>query len=230
MTKINRTFSRTLGRKVWMSLTGLFLITFLVVHLLGNLQLLKFDGGQAFNLYSAELASNPLIKVVAYLLYFSILAHTFYAIILTSKNKAARPVGYAESDGAANSSTASRNMGILGTVVFVFIATHMAQFWFPMKFGAVPFVEYTLDGQLVKVKDIHTIVTAAFKEWWISGFYVVSMAFLGYHLSHGFQSAFQTLGLNHPKYTPVIKTVGNAFAIIVPLGFAVLPIAVYLFA
>ncbi|BDD04220.1 succinate dehydrogenase cytochrome b subunit [Aureibacter tunicatorum] len=226
MSKVKQTFSVTLGRKIWMALTGLFLITFLVIHLLGNLQLFVNDGGQAFNLYSAALAANPLIKTVAYVLYFSIIAHALISLILTNQNKAARPVAYATVDAKANSKWSSRNMGILGTVILIFIVLHMAQFWYRAKISNdLPVT--TIDG--VEYKDLYTIVVAAFKQLWIVAVYVISMIFLGYHLNHGFQSAFQTLGLNHPKYTPIIKALGTIFSIVVPFGFAIMPIYVYLF-
>ena len=114
-------------------------------------------------------------------------------------------------------------MGALGTIVFIFLVVHMAQFWFRMKIGDVPIQVY--DG--VEVNDLYAPVKAAFTNIWFVIFYVVAMVFIGMHLMHGFQSSFQTLGLNHKKYTPFIKMMGNAYAILVPLGFAIIPIAFY---
>ena len=224
MSWFTKSLSSSLGRKLIMSLTGLFLISFLVVHLIGNLQLLKSDGGEAFNIYAKFMTTNPVIKTTSYLLYTGILVHVIYSIILTRLNRSARPVKYAYEKASTNSSWASRNMGILGAIVLVFLVIHMRSFWFEMKFGGeMPMVNY--DG--VDYKNLYALVIAAFSKWWYSLIYVVSMVFLGYHLSHGFASAFQTLGLNHVKYTPFIKKVSVAFAILVPLLFAIQPIIIF---
>ena len=109
----------TLGKKVLMALTGLFLVTFLIVHLIGNLQLLAGDGGKAFNIYAKFMTTNPLIKTTSYLLYASFLAHIIWAILLTITNRNSRPVGYANANKSG--SWSSRNMGILGTIIFNFL-------------------------------------------------------------------------------------------------------------
>lgn len=217
--------SSSLGRKLIMSLTGLFLITFLVVHMIGNLQLLNLDGGQSFNIYAKFMTTNPIIKTTSYLLYAGILIHVIYSIILTRLNRSARPVKYAYERASTNSSWASRNMGLLGAVVLVFLIIHMRQFWFEMKFGGnMPMVDY--DG--VQYKNLYALVVAAFSQWWYSLLYVVSLAFLAFHLSHGFASAFQTLGLNHKKYTPFIQKLGLTFSILISLLFAIQPIIIFL--
>jgi succinate dehydrogenase / fumarate reductase, cytochrome b subunit len=212
-------FSSSLGRKVLMALTGLFLILFLAVHLAGNLQLLKDDGGQAFNVYAKFMTTNPLIKVVSYGNYAFILLHIFMAIVLSKKNRAARGAqGYAV--GGKSSTWASRNMGILGTLILIFLIIHMKDFWAQMHWGGIPTATY--DG--VEVKDLYAIVSLAFSEpLYVIG-YVVCMIGLAFHLWHGFSSAFQTLGLNHMKYNPVINFIGKSFAVIVPAAFALIPI------
>jgi succinate dehydrogenase / fumarate reductase cytochrome b subunit len=134
-------FSSSLGKKLIMSLTGLFLCSFLVIHLIGNLQLFKNDEGYAFNNYAYFMTHFAPIKVVSYLLYASIIIHAVYALILTTKNKAARPIGYNQSAGNENSKWNSRNMGILGTIILVFLATHMQNFWYQYKFGTTPYIE-----------------------------------------------------------------------------------------
>lgn len=213
----------TIGRKLLMALTGLFLIIFLIVHLIGNLQLLKGDEGRAFNEYAQFMTSNPLIKVVSYVNYALILLHVIWAIWLGRQNRQARGAqGYAIQN---NSSTwSSRNMGILGTLILIFLIIHMRGFWYEMHWGGISSKDY--DG--VQVKDLYTVVDFAYAQLWYVGLYVVSMLVLAFHLWHGFISAFQTLGLNHPKYNPVIKFVGKAFAIVVPALFALIPIWMYL--
>lgn len=223
MSWVTNTFRSTLGRKLIMALTGLFLILFLVVHLAGNLQLLAGDGGRLFNLYADDMGKNPLIRAVSILNFLFIILHVAYSIILARLNKQARPVGYAVSKPSENSAWSSRNMGILGTLILIFLLVHLRGFWYEAKFGEVPMVTYE-EGEF---KDVYAIVSAAYSNLLYVAFYVVSMGFLAFHLSHGFASAFQTLGLNHKKYSPIIKKVGLGFSIIVPLLFALIPIVMY---
>ncbi|MEZ4919268.1 MAG: succinate dehydrogenase cytochrome b subunit [Saprospiraceae bacterium] len=215
----------SLGQKVIMALTGLFLISFLLVHLIGNLQLVADDGGESFNLYAYFMTHNPLIKTVSYLLYGSILLHAIQGVMIWRKNKAARgPVKYAVQHTRA-SERASRNMGWLGVIIFIFILLHMYQFWFQMHWGPIPFVEY--EHAEHPVKDLYSLVAECYGNLGYVLFYVISMIVVGYHLWHGFWSAFQTLGLNHRKYTPVIKTIGAIYAVLVPALFALIPVLMY---
>jgi succinate dehydrogenase / fumarate reductase cytochrome b subunit len=217
----------SIGRKLLMSLTGIFLILFLLVHLVGNLLLLAGDGGESFNLYAYFMTHNPLIKTVSYGLYFFILLHTVQGILLWTKNRAARgPRGYAVkvTRTVETSAFASKNMAWLGIIIFLFILMHMYQFWLQMKMDALPYQTY--DGQ--DVKDLYYIVSLTYENPVFVIIYVVSMVVIAIHLWHGFQSAFQTLGLNHKKYTPLIRTVGKLYAILVPLGFALIPILMFL--
>ena len=206
-----------------MALTGLFLILFLVVHLIGNLQLLKGDQGQSFNIYAAFMTSNPLIIVISYVNYTAILVHVIWSILITRRNRKARgPEGYAVVKNSSH--WTSRNMGILGTFIFIFLVIHLRSFWYEMHWGGIPTATYA-SGEY---KDLYTVVDTAYADLWFVMLYVVSMALLAFHLFHGFGSAFQTLGLNHVKYNPLIRFVGVAFAIIVPALFALIPIYMYL--
>lgn len=214
-----RFLTSSIGYKLVMSLTGLFLITFLTVHLAGNLQLLLDDGGKAFDLYAYKMTHNPFIKTTSYGLYFFILLHAVQGLIIASKNRSARGTNYKVTTGK-NTTFAARKMALLGTVVLLFIIGHMAQFWYRMKFGELPTA--MIDG--LEVKGLYEVVNAAFQDPIIVVLYLVSLIALGFHLSHGFQSAFQTLGFNHPKYTPVIKAVGIFYSVVVTLGFAIIPI------
>jgi succinate dehydrogenase / fumarate reductase cytochrome b subunit len=125
----------SIAKKYWMALTGLFLCLFLAGHLAGNLQLLVPNNALNFNQYALFMTSNPAVKLLSYLTYISILFHAIDGILLTIQNKKARPVGYAKTDGSS-SSFASRNMAVLGTIILVFIATHMVNFWAKMHFDA----------------------------------------------------------------------------------------------
>jgi succinate dehydrogenase / fumarate reductase cytochrome b subunit len=209
-----------------MSLTGLFLIIFLLIHLIGNLQLLADDGGKQFNLYALFMTTNPLIKTVSYLLYFFILLHAIQGWIIMRANRQARgSKGYEVkvTVSKSTSSFSSTNMGWLGTIIFAFLVLHLYQFWLQMKLGAVPLAIY--DG--VEVKDLYTPVVEAYSNIIYVSIYVVSMIVIGFHLYHGFQSSFQTLGLNHKKYTPLIQGIGKIYSILVPLGFALIPLVMY---
>ena len=213
----------SLAKKYWMSATGLFLCTFLIGHLVGNLQLLlpPDEALVVFNEYARFMTTNPLIKILSYLTYFSILFHAVDGILLVIQNKKARPVQYAYNKPSANSSWASRNMGLLGAVVLFFIIVHMRSFWYEMHFGSIAL---DINGN----KDLYTITTAAFQELWYVVMYVICMIAIAFHLSHGFASAFQSIGANHAKYTPVVKKVGAAFGILIPLAFAIIPVFLYL--
>src|SRR5687768_12833078 len=223
MNWLSNFFSSTIGRKVVMALTGLFLILFLVVHLIGNLQLLKSDEGQSFNIYAQFMTTNPLIVVISYVNYAFILIHIIWSIILTRRNRQARgPEGYAMNRNSSH--WTSRNMGILGTFIFIFLVIHLRSFWYEMHWGGIPTATY--DGE--QYKNLYAVVDKAYADIWFVVLYVVSMALLAFHLFHGFGSAFQTLGWNHVKYNPLIKFVGVAFAIVVPALFALIPLYMYM--
>ncbi len=215
----------SIGRKSVVALTGLFLCTFLIVHMVGNLQLI-WGTQDAFNEYTYVMTHNKVIKIMSYLTYASILVHALMAIAISRSNSGARPQGYAVSGASSNSSWSSRNMAFLGVVLLVYIVVHLGNFWYVLKFGSVPVYNTANHNDL---KDLYTVVIAAFQKEWLVALYLASMAALAYHLIHGFQSGFQTVGASHPKYTPIIKQVGTIiFGILIPLGFAAVPVAVYL--
>ncbi|MFD2872968.1 succinate dehydrogenase cytochrome b subunit [Mucilaginibacter ximonensis] len=256
MSEFKQTLNSSLGKKLLMALTGLFLCTFIIVHLAGNLFLFKDDEGFGFNVYANFLTHFPPIEVIAYLLYFCILLHALYGLILTIKNRKARPVRYA-SEPKSPASWSSKNMGLLGAILFFFIVVHMGDFWYKYKFThSVGFKQYSTDlstnetlamdytpktpdfehsvtnefgHEIIRVKDLHAVVSNSFHNIWYVIIYVIAMIALSYHLLHGFQSAFQTLGWTHRKYSPVVKFIGTwLFAVIIPVGFALMPI-VYFF-
>ncbi|MCS7018342.1 MAG: succinate dehydrogenase cytochrome b subunit [Cytophagales bacterium] len=222
MNWFTKAITSTIGRKIVVAFTGLFLCLFLVVHLLGNLQLLANDGGKSFNLYAKFMTTSPIIQTISIGNFVFILLHIIQSTILTIKNRQARPVGYAIVEN--RSTWASRNMGFLGSFILLFLVGHLANFWWKMKFGEMPIIG--IDG--MQVKDLYFVVSEAFKDPLIVGLYVFSMVFIGLHLSHGFQSAFQTFGLHHVKYTPLIQFIGWVFCIVVPLGYAIIPVVMYL--
>lgn len=226
MSWFTKFLSSSLGQKVVMSLTGIFLMLFLVVHLLGNLQLLKDDGGEAFNTYAFFMTHNPLIKIISYSLYAFILWHAVQGIRLWQNNKAARGNDRYAVTYSRPEERSSRNMAWLGIVIFVFIVLHMVQFWLQMKLGKLPPVE--VEAYTHPVQNLYLPVAEAFQNPLYVVFYVVCMVVIGFHLWHGFWSAFQTLGLNHRRYTPLIKFVGLVYSIGISLGFAIIPILMYI--
>jgi succinate dehydrogenase / fumarate reductase cytochrome b subunit len=257
MSEFKQTFNSSLGKKLIMALTGLFLCTFLIVHLGGNLLLFSNDDGYSFNLYANFLTHFPPIEVIAYLLYLSILVHAVYALILTLKNRKARPVAYAVVN-KSRASWSSKNMGLLGSILLLFIVIHMSDFWYNYKFShKVGFKEYRTDlstgktqavdyvpatpdfeksvttennFEVIRVKDLHARVASSFSNLLYVIFYVIAMGTLSFHLLHGFQSAFRTLGWVHRKYTPIVSFIGSwLFAVIIPLGFAAMPVVYYIY-
>ncbi len=212
----------SIGQKLIMSLTGLFLIVFLLIHLLGNLQLLVNDGGDSFNSYAYFMTHNPLIKTVSWGLYFFILLHAFLGLKIWFGNRTAKGSTYAVRSNA-KVSWASKNMALLGTLVLAFIFIHMGDFWFKMKFTDV-LNSVAVSALDFEVKDLYTQVAYTFSNPLMVAAYLIGLATLAFHLWHGFQSAFQTLGLNHTKYTPLIKTLGKLYAVLIPLAYAIIPL------
>ncbi len=216
----------SIGRKLIMSLTGLFLIVFLIVHLLGNLQLLVNDGGDSFNSYAHFMTTNPLIKFVSIGLYAFIIIHAIVGIMIWLKNKAAKGSTYAVRSNA-KVTWASKNMALLGTLVLAFLFLHMGDFWYKMKFTDE--LQMTkVSGLDYEVKNLYASVKHTFENVWMIVAYLIGLVTLAFHLWHGFQSAFQTLGLNHNKYTPTIKFLGKLYSILIPLAYAAIPLYYFL--
>ena len=222
MNWFTKTFTSSIGRKIIMSLTGLFLCTFLVVHLVGNLQLFKNDDGVAFNTYSHFMGTNPVIRTIEWGLVLGFGFHIFEALVLTRQNRGARAQRYDTFHADQNSEWTSRNMGLLGTIILVFLLVHLYNFFWRARFGS-------LDPDINHNDDLYRVVVTSFHQWWYVALYVAAQASLGYHLWHGFRSGFQTLGLNHRKYMPLIKSFGYAFAVLVSAGFAAMPLYFFIF-
>jgi len=209
-------FYSSITKKVVMALAGLFLITFLLVHLGINLLLMCNDEGAAFMVAVDFMTTNPLIKVMEIFLMGGFAIHILIGVIIQIQNWLARPVRY-KVEGYSHLSFFSKYMIHTGAIIFVFLCIHFINFYF-VKLGFVSPPEGI--GQ----HDFYQMATLLFADKFYAILYVILMVFLGFHLHHAFQSAFQTLGLNHTKYTPVIKALGTIYAIVVPLGFASIPL------
>jgi succinate dehydrogenase / fumarate reductase cytochrome b subunit len=192
-------------------LSGLFLITFLLVHLGVNLTL--FIGSETFNGASHFMATNPIIQVMQYVLAAGFIYHIVMGIVLELKNRASRPIKYAKNNAAANSGWASRNMIYTGILVLLFIVLHLKDFFVKIKFG--------------EVHDDYQLVTELFKNPIYVIIYVIAFLLLGIHLSHGFQSAFTSVGARAPKYLKCVKNLGMTFSYVIALGFSIIAIYFY---
>jgi succinate dehydrogenase / fumarate reductase, cytochrome b subunit len=213
--------SSSIGKKIIMGLTGLFLITFLVIHCFLNSLIFFNDGGLTFNEGGEFMAKNWLIRAMEIVLFLGIIIHIVQSLILTLQNRKARPVGYDQFNGAANSTWYSRSMGLLGTLILIFLIIHLAHFWVKSRITGLP--GHDANGH----ENLYAVMQETFTHLWVVILYCFAMVSLAYHLLHGFQSAFQSLGLNHKKYTPFIKKFGLAFSIIIPLIFAAMPLTMY---
>ncbi len=222
----------SIGRKLVMSLTGLFLIVFLVTHLVGNISLLYSDG-TAFNEYAHFMKHNTLIIASEYILFAGFILHIVQGIMLVMKNKAARKQKYVVPNKNSKVSIASKIMGPMGIVMLLFLILHLMDFFFykiGLKDLSAKYPQVPVPGSdIEKMDDLFSLVRHEFRdELWHVISYPIFMIAVAVHLSHGFSSAFQSLGLNHKKYTPFIQSLGLAYSIIVPLLFALIPILMYL--
>ena len=212
-------------RKLLIAGTGLFLCLFLVVHLSANLILvLPEDMARGlYNSYSTTLRESPLIKIVAYALYLAILLHVIYAIVITIHNRRAKPQKYVMNRSSENSSWTSQNMGILGTLILIFIVIHLANFWARIKLGIGEEVGLDADGHV----DVYEVTYSLFQNLYYVIFYTVLAIPLAYHLHHGFKSAFKSLGFYHNKGLRIVAKVALVYALIMGIGFGIIPLIVY---
>jgi len=210
----------SIGKKLTMAITGSFLLIFLVIHLIGNITL--FFGPIAFNSYVSALdVVKPLIRVIELVLLTAFVLHIFNGVRLWIENKIARGTNYKVNGSSENSDLFSRTMFVTGSIVFIFLVLHLGTFFWR-------FNVHDPEG-LANHHLYFDIVVSFFQIWWYVILYVVALLLLGFHLNHGFQSAFQTFGWNHKKYFPLIKKIGTIYAIIMAVGFASMPIYFFLF-
>jgi len=213
----SRLFSSSIGSKLLIALTGLGLFFFLIGHLSGNL--LFILGPSAFNQYSHTLVSNPLVYVAEAGLIAIFLLHIFKAVGLYAGAKAARPIAYSRTEwagGPSRKSWSSTTMIFTGIVVLGFVILHLRKF----KFGT--WYE-TPEG----IRDLYRLQLEIFSHPGYVAFYMVAMVMIGFHLWHGVPSVAQSLGIDHPKYTPRILWIGRAVAVLIAGGFFILPLYTY---
>jgi succinate dehydrogenase / fumarate reductase cytochrome b subunit len=227
-------FTSSIGKKLTMGLTGLFLISFLVVHCTINAMIFFNDGGETFNHWAHFMGTNLIIRTMEIGLFAGLLLHIVQGLILWYQNSRARPVKYQVNKAGSNSKWYSRSMGLLGTLLLMFLVLHIYHFWTPSRLGGIGNIQALEETSLVTYNNQHALnLFAEMKNVFTGNLFIVIIYVLGvislaWHLVHGFQSAFQTLGINHKRYTPIIKAAGIGFSIIVPLIFALMPVAFYL--
>lgn len=218
-------FNSSIGKKLMMALAGLFLVLFLLVHLGINLTLVVFKDPRIFNIGANFMATNLVIKIFEIILFAGILLHIIYGLILQILNWIARPRRYKVANYTAQTSFFSRFMIHTALIILVFLVIHMFDFYFKSKFGQGHLEEVVYNGK--HYHDLGSLVLEKFRILWVDVFYIACFLFLGFHLIHGFQSAFQTLGLNHKVYTPWIKGIGFIYTLVVVLGFCAIPLIIY---
>lgn len=219
-------FSTSVGKKLVMSISGLFLMLFLLVHLGTNL-LLLIGEGELYNQAAHLLSSTPLLKVVEIMLALGFVFHIIYATTITLMNRKARPVAYAKVGTNELTTWSSRNMYILGFALLAFLILHMINFFLKLRYGDVPQVTY--DGGITYISNSYQLVSEFFVSyWWYNIIYIVSAILLGLHLSHGFWSAFQTIGLNNNKWIKRLEVTAYIYAIIIATGFTIIPLYFWL--
>lgn len=211
----------SITRKTFLAIIGVFLLLFLPMHLSVNLMLLKNDGGVAFQEAVHLIAANPMIKLLEFILFSAFLLHIVFAFLVSGQNKAARPTRYVCSN-KTETSFFSKYMLHTGVIVLLFLGIHIFDFY-AKKIGLVA----TPNG--VGREDFYHQALILFSQPLPVFIYVVSFVGVGFHLNHAVQSAFQTLGLSHGKYTPIVKTIGTVYALLITAGFSVIPICLYLF-
>ncbi len=206
-----------------MGLTGLFLITFLIVHVGVNSCIFVNDGGETFNTAAHFMSHNWLLRIMEIGLFAGLILHIIQGLVLWKQNSSARPVKYSVNNPAANSKWYSRSMGLLGTLLLFFLIIHVSKFFVDTKIAL-----YADGGANDASHNLFEGMKQEFQKWWVVVIYVLGVISLFWHLLHGFQSAFQTLGINHKKYTPIINTIGIGYTIIVCTLFALMPISFYM--
>lgn len=206
-------------------MTGLFLCLFLIVHLSANCILLLPEevAREMYNSYSTTLRENPLIKVIAYLLYLSIILHVVYALLVTLRNQRAKPMKYAVNLTSENSSWASQNMGLISLAILLFIVVHLANFWARIKLGMGEAVGTDDFGNV----DVYAVTSSLFHNIYYVLFYSLLMIPLGLHLHHGLKSAFKTLGFYHQNGLKVLAKISLVYAAVMSIGFGIIPLIVY---
>ncbi len=228
--KWSQFFTSSVGKKLVMSLTGLFLISFLVIHVGLNACIWANDSGEMFNKSAHFMGTTIVIRIMEWGLFLGFFIHIIQGYVLEAKNLSRRGQGYAISIGEKGSKWYSRTMGLLGTLLLLFLIIHIDHFWISSRFGGManiqPLPEVEYDGKMYH--NLYAQMEAVFKSPFVVVLYILGCISLCYHLMHGFQSAFRTLGVYNNRYLTILRNFGKGFSIIVSIAFAMMPVSFYL--
>jgi succinate dehydrogenase / fumarate reductase cytochrome b subunit len=219
-------FTSSVGKKFVMGLTGIFLILFLIVHVGINACIWAADGGETFNVAAHFMGSTVVPRILEIGLFAGFILHIVQAYVLEVQNRRKRSIGYQMPMGNRGSKWYSRYMGWLGTFILLFLVIHIRNFWVPSRFNTIP-EDYRQIYNGVEVHDLFRLMQDTFVNPWIVLVYLIGCLSLAFHLMHGFQSAFRSLGVHNNRYLRLLKGIGYGFAIIVPVGFAMMPVSMY---
>ena len=225
-------FTSSIGQKFVMALTGIFLITFLVVHVGLNACIWANDGGKMFNAGANFMGSMLIIRIMEVGLFVGLIVHTVQGLVLAAANNSRRKVAYAVDYGNRGSKWYSRSMGLLGTLLLLFLIMHIIHFWVPSRFGGMFGVEELhkteyVEATATQYHNLYAKMLEVFRNPLIVVLYVLGCISLMYHLMHGFESAFRTIGLHNNRYLKMLRYTGRGFSIIVCVAFAMMPVSMY---
>lgn len=219
MNWLTKSLTSSIGKKIVMALTGIFLITFLIVHASINALIFYNDGGETFAIGAHFMGTNPIVRTIEIVLILGFLVHIFQGLYLWNQNRKARPIKYAYKNDAASSSWYSRSMALLGTLILLFLVIHTSNFWIPNRLHQIRFGEELNLFEMMLDKFSHPVEVII---------YILGCFSLFWHLLHGFQSAFQSMGWKHLKYNRLISISGIAFSVVIPLVLSMMPISIYM--
>jgi len=220
-------FQSSLTKKYVMAATGLFLISFLVVHAAINAMIFFNDGGKTFNSWGHFMGTNLIVRTMEIGLFAGLILHIVDGLVLFFQNRKARPVKYAYEKPNASSQWYSRSMAILGTLILLFLVIHLKDFWLKTRITELTGNKHIdIDGE--RVENLFAEMQLVFSNLWVVIIYVLGCFSLFWHLLHGFRSAFQSMGWNYSKYASLIANTGDAFSVVISALFASMPIAMYL--
>jgi succinate dehydrogenase cytochrome b subunit len=225
-------FTSSVGKKLVMAITGLSLIVFLIVHVTVNALMwskvfVPEDSGEIFNKAAHWLGESLVPRVLEIGLFLFFILHIVQGYVLEATNRSKRGVGYEVKMGSKGSAWYRKSMGLLGTLIFLFLVVHLANFWIPSRFGGLEEVSYP-DAPGKTYAELYGRMVEVFQNQWIVILYVIGCISLAWHLIHGFQSSFRTLGVSNKRYLSTLRAAGFAFSIIVCFAFAMMPVSIYL--
>lgn len=212
----------SIGRKFLMSITGLFLALFILVHLTVNLLLIFDDSGVLFNEGAHFMATNPAVRIMEPILALGFLFHIIWSLFISWENWRARPVKYKKQTQSETTSWAARNMLILGALIFVFLVIHIFNFYWKIKITGSPLLE---EGMTDNMHNTYNLVSSLFiNSLPFSLLYILGAILLGLHVTHGFWSAFQTIGFSNKNWMNRLQWIARVYAVLVAIGFSVIPL------